>query len=194
MYKNNPRKRSASGQPLAEQHNVYVIAVSAEKIPTNKNAANKYYDIFIQDEENDKKRIGGFNFALRGKLEHYAKSKVPVRMSWVEGARGPIFNHLCKVTPIISLTLKRRLSDRSYVNRQNVRPALVNKALKKLVEVNLLYKNVTVDQSWENVSEETDPELWNLLTNENATDNDKGLETDSDEDIEGNIPDETEKK
>ena len=111
----------------------------------------------------------------------------------MEGARGPIFNHLCKVTPIISLTLKRRLSDRSYVNRQNVRPALVNKALKKLVEVNLLYKNVTVDQSWENVSEETDPELWNLLTNEDATDNDKGLETDSDEDIEGNIPDETEK-
>ena len=95
---------------------------------------------------------------------------------------------------LISLTLKRRLSDRSYVNRQNVRPALVNKALEKLVEINPLYKNVTIDKAWEDVSEETDPELWNLLTNENAPNDDKVFDTDSDDDIEGNVPDEPEKR
>ena len=57
----------------------------------------------------------------------------------------------CDDNHLISLTLKRRLSDRSYVNKQNVRPALVNKALDKLVEINPFYRNVRIDNTWENV-------------------------------------------
>ena len=76
--------------------------------------------------------------------------------------------------------MKRRLSDSHFVNRQNIRPALVNKALDKLKEVNPLYKDVRIDETWESVSKENDPSLWNMLTNENA-ENDE-LETDSEDD------------
>ena len=42
----------------------------------------------------------------------------------------------CNDETVISLALKWRLSDTSYVNKQNIRPILVNKALEKLVEIN----------------------------------------------------------
>ena len=70
------------------------------------------------------------------------------------------------------------------MNKQNIRPALVNKALEKLVEIDPFYKNVHIDDTWEDVSEESDPVLWNILTDENAKPQDN--ETDSDDEIEGN--------
>ena len=70
------------------------------------------------------------------------------------------------------------------MNKQNTRPALVNKALEKLVEINPFYKNVHIDDTWEDVSEESDPVLWTILTDENAKPQDN--ETDSDDEIEGN--------
>ena len=85
---------------------------------------------------------------------------------------------------LISLALKRRLSDTSFVNKQNIRPALVNKALEKLVEINSFYKDVRIDDTWEDLSEESDPGLWNILTDENAKP--QNDETDSDDEIEGN--------
>ena len=90
----------------------------------------------------------------------------------------------CDDENLISLALKCRLSDTSFVNKQNIRPALVNKALEKLVEIDPFYKNVHIDDTWEDVSEESDPVLWNILTDENAKPQDN--ETDSDDEIEGN--------
>ena len=50
----------------------------------------------------------------------------------------------CDDEYLISLALKCRLSDTSFVNKQNIRPALVNKALEKLVEIDPFYKNVRI--------------------------------------------------
>lgn len=45
----------------------------------------------------------------------------------------------------------------------------MNKALKKLKEINPFYSFVSIDEnSWVNVSQESDPELWDLLTNDKA--------------------------
>ena len=84
---------------------------------------------------------------------------------------------------VIALALKRRLSDRSYYRKQNIRSAKVNKALEKLREINFSYCAVSVDNSWKNISQESDPALWDILTNENAK-HDKADRRD--EEIEGN--------
>lgn len=60
----------------------------------------------------------------------------------------------------------------------------MNKALEKLREINPFYHTVSVDNSWENVSQESDSELWDILTNEN-TKHDKADIIDSAEEIEG---------
>ena len=92
----------------------------------------------------------------------------------------------CDDNCVISLALKRRLSDRSYHSKQNIRPAEVNKALRKLKEINPFYSFVSIDEnSWVNVSQESDPELWDMLTNDEAKPDNVDL-TDSDEEIEGN--------
>ena len=59
----------------------------------------------------------------------------------------------CNEEYLISLALKHRLSDKSAVNKQQIRPAFVNRALAKLIEINPFYNNVVVDNDWENVSE-----------------------------------------
>ena len=59
----------------------------------------------------------------------------------------------CDEEYLISLALKRRLSDKIAVNKQQIRPAFVNRALAKLIEINPFYNNVVVDNDWENVSE-----------------------------------------
>ena len=63
---------------------------------------------------------------------------VPADMSKVQA----ILPRTCDENVLISLNLKRRLSDSHYVNRQNIRPALVNKALDLLLIVNPLYRDV----------------------------------------------------
>ena len=62
----------------------------------------------------------------------------------------------------------------------------MNKALRKLKEINPHYENVTIDDSWDDVSKQSDPELWKLLTDENAKNNDSGDIIDSDDEIDGN--------
>ena len=89
---------------------------------------------------------------------------------------------------LISLALKRRLTDKSAVNKQHIRPAAVNNYLKKLKDINQFYEDVLIDDQWETVSELSDPELWNLLTDENAKSLQSDDQTDSDENIDGNDP------
>ena len=61
--------------------------------------------------------------------------------------------------------MKRRLSDKSFHHWQNIRPAAYNAALQNLIEVNHLYQDIELCLSWEQISESSDPELWNMLTN-----------------------------
>ena len=74
----------------------------------------------------------------------------------------------CGDNNIISLALKRRLSDRGAIHKQNINPKNVNEALEKLVNVNPLYANVRIDNSWESLSKDSDPVTWNMLTNPEA--------------------------
>ena len=55
-----------------------------------------------------------------------------------------------------------------------------------MIEINPFYKNVIVDNDWKNVSEQSDPEFWKLLTNDNGKEFNVDDQTDSDDDIEGN--------
>ena len=68
----------------------------------------------------------------------------------------------CNDDHIISLTLKRRLSDKSFFTKQNIRPAYVDRALRKFVDINPYYKHIQRDKNWERNSEQEDLELWNL--------------------------------
>ena len=43
------------------------------------------------------------------------------------------------------------------VNKQQIRPALVNAALEKLTKINPFYSNITIDNDWEDFSEQSDP-------------------------------------
>ena len=60
----------------------------------------------------------------------------------------------CDEEYMISLALKRRLTDKSVVNKQQIRPALVNSALQKLTKINPFYSNATIDNEWEDLSEQ----------------------------------------
>ena len=65
---------------------------------------------------------------------------------------------------IVSLSLKQDLSDKSVFNKQHIRPSLVSKALEKLVENKPFFQQVCLVNSWEDISKESDPQLWELLT------------------------------
>ena len=75
------------------------------------------------------------------------------------------------------------MSDKIAYDNQHIWSTFVRNALQKLREANLFYSNVVVDSSWVGVNEQSDPTLWNLLTNE--IDNVE-YETDSYKEIEGN--------
>ena len=85
--------------------------------------------------------------------------------------------------------IKTTLSGRGFADKQVIRPALASRVLAKLMEVNPLYQNIQIDLSWENVSQGSDLELQNIITEENhkhvegETDDD---DDDDDEHIEGN--------
>ena len=74
----------------------------------------------------------------------------------------------CTEENIVSIALKRRLSDSHAYHTQNINVANVNAALEKIIEINAFYADVKIDESWEAFSKETDPETWNLLTNPDA--------------------------
>ena len=76
---------------------------------------------------------------------------------------GTSLSRPCDENFVIALALKR-----SSYRKQNIQPVKVNKFLEKLREINPFYRTVSVHNSWENVSQESDPELWDILTNENA--------------------------
>ena len=71
------------------------------------------------------------------------------------------------------------------VSKQQIHPALVNTALQELTKINPFYRNIAIDNEWEDLSEQSDPVLWKLLTEKNASESNNSDETGSDDDIEG---------
>ena len=122
-------------------------------------------------------RVKGAQHGLKGQCV-----LVPTDLTKIQS----VLPRSCDDGYLISLALKRRLTDKSTVNKQNIRPAAVNAALQKLTEINPFYRDVSIDNAWENVSKHSDPELWNILTNNNSENPERDEQTDSDGDIEGN--------
>ena len=58
-------------------------------------------------------------------------------------------------------------------------------AIQKLVQINPFYSNITIHNEWEDLSEQSDPLLWKLLTDKNAQESNNIDQMDSN-DIEGN--------
>ena len=56
------------------------------------------------------------------------------------------------------------MTGKSVVNKQQVYPALDNRALQKSTK-NMFYDNIASDNEWEDLSEQLDPVLWKPLTN-----------------------------
>ena len=87
---------------------------------------------------------------------------------------------------LISLALKRQLTDKSVVNKQQVCLDLVNTAPQKSAQINPFYSNITIHNEWEDLSEQSDPVIWRLLTDKNARKSNSRDQADSDDDIEDN--------
>ena len=77
------------------------------------------------------------------------------------------------------------MTDKSVVDKQRIRPALVNSALQKLTKINPFYSDITIDNEWENLSEQSDPVLWRLMNDKNARESNNSDQTDSDDDTNG---------
>ena len=60
------------------------------------------------------------------------------------------------------------MTDKSVVNKQQIRPTLVNTALQKLAQINPFYSNIIIHNEWEDLSEQSDLVLWKLLTDKNT--------------------------
>jgi hypothetical protein len=67
---------------------------------------------------------------------------------------------------IITLALKRRLSDAHSVHQQHISPANVNKALAYLKQHNRCYTNVALNSSWQDESANNDSALWQAATDQ----------------------------
>ena len=65
---------------------------------------------------------------------------------------------------LISYALKHQLTDKSVVNNQQIRSALVNTTLQKLTKINPFYSNIIIHNESEDLCEQSDPVLWKLLT------------------------------
>ena len=98
-----------------------------------------------------------------------------------------ILSRSCDEEYLISLSLKRRLTDKSVVNKQQIRPALFNTALQKLTKINPFYSNITIHNDWEDLSEQLDLVLWKLLIDKNSGESNNRDQTDSDDNIEDNV-------
>ena len=81
----------------------------------------------------------------------------------------------CNEDHLISVALKRRLTDNSAYIKQHISPAKINVALLWLKENNPLYSHIQFDVNWEKNMRESDPELWSMLTEDASSSNDKKL-------------------
>ena len=67
----------------------------------------------------------------------------------------------CSDEHFITLVLKHRLTNKNVFQKQHIRPALVNKVIFKLKDINPLYQIIVIEELWAYVSDQTEPELLN---------------------------------
>ena len=130
---------------------------------------------------------------------------VPLYTGAQKGIRGQVVlvpSDISKVTnslprltsesQIITLALKRRLSDKHSFHKQFIRPQNVNNALTYLKNNSSFYSDTEINSQWETLSEEQNKELWTAITNrsENSANNDSQEETivDSEDEIDNENP------
>ena len=106
-----------------------------------------------------------------------------------------VTNSLPRVTSesqIVTLALKRRLSDKYAFHRQFIRPSYVNKSLQYLKNNSQFYSNIEINHEWETVSEEQNEEIWSAATNEPddmlTTDSQTETIVDSEDEVDNDNP------
>ena len=75
---------------------------------------------------------------------------------------------------VVAVKLKRKLQYRGHVVMQNIQPYKIKQALQLLKHglQNPFYKDVLIDENWEDTNERQHPELWASLTADTGTDQD----------------------
>ena len=101
---------------------------------------------------------------------------------------------------IIALNLKRRLSDKSSVSKEYIRPHIVNGAFSCLKAINIHYSEIANNETWSDVSAINDHQLWTSTcadsvetessSNESSAPAEELTETitDSEDDVEKDAP------
>ena len=69
----------------------------------------------------------------------------------------------CDEEYVISIALNCRLTDKSSVNKKYIRPAAVNRASTKLTKITQFNGNVTLNEEWADVSQQSDQNYGNSL-------------------------------
>ena len=84
-----------------------------------------------------------------------------------------ILPHVPSSTSCITVKLKRKLEYRGHVILQSVRPWKIMEALEhlKLHQNNPHYKDIVINENWQDESFTDDPQLWEALTANNTSDN-----------------------
>ena len=62
---------------------------------------------------------------------------------------------LCDEENLIPFALKHQLTDKSVIEKWQICLGLVNSAFQKLTKTNSFYNNITFDNEWEDLSEQS---------------------------------------
>ena len=78
------------------------------------------------------------------------------------------------------------MNDKGVVNKQQICPALVIRALEQFTNISAFYNNVTIGNEWKDLSQHFYTVLWKLLANKNARKCNNSHQTVSGDDIASN--------
>ena len=99
---------------------------------------------------------------------------------------------LTSESQIVTLALKRRISDKHAFHRHFIRPSYVNKSLKYLKNNSQFYSDIEINHEWETVSEQQNEEMWSAATNEPdgmlTTDSQTETIVDSEDEVDNDNP------
>ena len=99
---------------------------------------------------------------------------------------------LTSESQIVTLALKRRLSDKHAFHRHFIRPSYVNESLKYLKNNSQFYSDIEINHEWETVSEQQNEEMWSAATNEPdgmlTTDSQTETIVDSEDEVDNDNP------
>ena len=96
-------------------------------------------------------------------LHRGAQTAIKGQIVLVPSDISKVTTNLPRPTPssqIITLALKRRLSDKHSYHQEYIRPSYVNAAIQYLKKYSKCYSDVTVNNEWEKYSSENNLEFW----------------------------------